>query len=93
MREARAPGARATPPAGGRGGRTDAQVVGGRRQRRKPGPKSLADAPRAASVTQTDVYTVLDQQANDEVRKVIAANLGRGAKTNVHAAAKAGQGV
>jgi membrane fusion protein (multidrug efflux system) len=55
--------------------------------------KSLADAPRAASVTQTDVYTVLDQQANDEVRKVIAANLGRGAKTNVHAAAKAGQGV
>ncbi|MDZ7892690.1 MAG: HlyD family efflux transporter periplasmic adaptor subunit [Rhodoferax sp.] len=55
--------------------------------------KSLADAPRAASVTQTDVYTVLDQQANDEVRKVIAANLGRGAKANAHAAAKAGQGV
>ncbi|NBW50227.1 MAG: HlyD family efflux transporter periplasmic adaptor subunit [Betaproteobacteria bacterium] len=55
--------------------------------------KSLADAPRTASATQTDVYTVLDQQASDEVRKVIAANLGRGAKTNAHAAAKTGAGV
>ncbi|PQA77914.1 efflux RND transporter periplasmic adaptor subunit [Rhodoferax sp. TS-BS-61-7] len=55
--------------------------------------KSLADAPRTASATQTDVYTVLDQQANDEVRKVIAANLGRGAKPNVHAAATTAAGV
>ncbi|NBX21434.1 MAG: HlyD family efflux transporter periplasmic adaptor subunit, partial [Betaproteobacteria bacterium] len=55
--------------------------------------KSLADAPRTASATQTDVYTVLDQQASDEVRKVIAANLGRGAKSNVHATAKTGAGV
>ncbi|HCX82326.1 MAG: hemolysin D [Curvibacter sp. RIFCSPHIGHO2_12_FULL_63_18] len=55
--------------------------------------KSLADAPRTASVTQTDVYTVLDQQANAEVRKVIASNLGRGVKANVHAAAKPGTGV
>jgi len=54
--------------------------------------KSLADAPRTASATQTDVYTVLDQQANDEVRKVIAANLGRGAKANAQAAAKTGTG-
>lgn len=57
------------------------------------GGKSLADAPRTASVTQTDVYTVLDQQANAEVRKVIASNLGRGSKANVHAAAKPGTGV
>lgn len=55
--------------------------------------KSLADAPRTASATQTDVYTVLDQQANNEVRKVIAANLGRGAKPNAHATAKTGAGV
>ncbi|WNO04132.1 HlyD family efflux transporter periplasmic adaptor subunit [Rhodoferax mekongensis] len=55
--------------------------------------KSLADAPRTASATQTDVYTALDQQASDEVRKVIAANLGRGAKLNAHAAAKNGAGV
>eukprot|EP01030_Chromulinospumella_sphaerica_P020130 gene20130-20035_t len=54
--------------------------------------KSLADAPRSASATQTDVYTVLDQQASDEVRKVIAANLGRGAKLNAHATAKNGAG-
>lgn len=55
--------------------------------------KSLADAPRTASATQTDVYTVLDQQASDQVRKVIAANLGRGAKSNAHAAAKTASGV
>lgn len=55
--------------------------------------KSLADAPRTASATQTDVYTVLDQQANNEVHKVIAANLGRGAKPNAHATAKTGAGV
>ena len=55
--------------------------------------KSLADAPRTAAATQTDVYTVLDNQASDEVRKVIAANLGRGAKTNAHAVTKAGAGV
>jgi membrane fusion protein, multidrug efflux system len=59
--------------------------------------KSLADAPRTASVTQTDVYTVLDTQASDEVRKVIAANLGRGVKANAsahaHAAAKSNAGV
>ena len=59
--------------------------------------KSLADAPRTASVTQTDVYTVLDTQASNEVRKVIAANLGRGVKANAsahaHAAAKSNAGV
>jgi len=55
--------------------------------------KSLADAPRTASAAQTDVYTVLDQKASDEVRKVIAANMGRGAKLTAHAAAKANAGV
>nr|WP_315465875.1 HlyD family efflux transporter periplasmic adaptor subunit [uncultured Rhodoferax sp.] len=55
--------------------------------------KSLADAPRTTSATRTDVYTVLDQQANDEVRKVIAANLGRGAKPHSQAAAHTGAGV
>ena len=59
--------------------------------------KSLADAPRTASATQTDVYTVLDQQANDEVRKVIAVNLGHSfkanAKANAQAEAKPGTGV
>jgi membrane fusion protein (multidrug efflux system) len=54
--------------------------------------KSLADAPRTSAATQTDVYTVLDQQASDEVRKVIAANLGRGAKPGAQAAAKTGTG-
>jgi membrane fusion protein (multidrug efflux system) len=37
--------------------------------------KSLADAPRAASIVQTEVYAVVDQQAEAEVRRVIAANL------------------
>jgi membrane fusion protein (multidrug efflux system) len=55
--------------------------------------KTLADAPRAASITQTDVYTLLDHAANEEVRKVIAANLGRGAKTSLHATASTGKGV
>jgi membrane fusion protein (multidrug efflux system) len=38
--------------------------------------KMLADAPRAASITQTAVYAALDSGANEEVRKVIAANIG-----------------
>jgi membrane fusion protein (multidrug efflux system) len=37
--------------------------------------KSLADTPRAASIVQTEVYAVVDQQAEAEVRRVIAANL------------------
>jgi membrane fusion protein (multidrug efflux system) len=38
--------------------------------------KSLADAPRAASVVQTDVYANMDKGANDEVHRIIAANAG-----------------
>ena len=37
---------------------------------------TLADAPRAASVTQTAVYTAPEGGANEEVRRVIAANIG-----------------
>ncbi len=45
--------------------------------------KALADAPRATSTVQTEVYAALDTQANAEVRRVIAANAGRtGTHTN-----------
>lgn len=39
--------------------------------------KTLADAPRAAVVAQTQVYEAVDQGADAEVRRVIAANGGR----------------
>ena len=38
--------------------------------------KSLADAPRAASVVQTEVYANMDKGATDEVHRIIAANAG-----------------
>ena len=38
--------------------------------------KALADAPRAASNVQTQVFASLDNQANTEVQRVIAANAG-----------------
>ena len=38
--------------------------------------KMLADAPRTAAMVQTQVYAALDSGATEEVRKVIAANLG-----------------
>ena len=38
--------------------------------------KALADAPRAASVVQTEVYANMDKGASDEVRRIIAANAG-----------------
>ena len=38
--------------------------------------KMLADAPRAAALVQTAVYESVDKGADDEVRRVIAANLG-----------------
>ncbi|VTU30314.1 Multidrug resistance protein MdtN [Variovorax sp. PBS-H4] len=46
--------------------------------RQKDG-KMLADAPRAAALAQTQVYSQLDQGADAEVQRIIAANLGRGA--------------
>jgi membrane fusion protein (multidrug efflux system) len=39
--------------------------------------KMLADAPRAAALVQTAVYESLDSGAAEEVRKIIAANMGR----------------
>jgi len=39
--------------------------------------KMLADAPRASALVQTNVYEALDVGAAEEVRKVIAANMGR----------------
>jgi membrane fusion protein (multidrug efflux system) len=38
--------------------------------------KALADAPRTASNTQTQVYAALDDKASAEVQRVIAANAG-----------------
>ena len=38
--------------------------------------KALADAPRAASSVQTQVFASLDNEASDEVQRVIAANAG-----------------
>jgi membrane fusion protein (multidrug efflux system) len=46
---------------------------------RQKGGKMLADAPRAAALAQTQVYSQLDQGADAEVQRIIAANLGRGA--------------
>jgi len=41
--------------------------------------KMLADAPRATAISQTQVYSKLDQGADAEVDRIVAANLGRGA--------------
>jgi len=41
------------------------------------GGKMLADAPRETPFAQTQVYSALDQGAEAEVRRIIAANLGR----------------
>jgi membrane fusion protein, multidrug efflux system len=52
--------------------------------------KTLADAPQAATSTQTKVYAALDEDAAAEVSRVIAANLGHSklakATANQHAA-------
>lgn len=42
--------------------------------------KSLADAPRRAAVAQTAVFDVTDQQADSEVNRIVASNLGRPVK-------------
>ncbi|BEP49679.1 MULTISPECIES: efflux RND transporter periplasmic adaptor subunit [Variovorax] len=41
--------------------------------------KMLADAPRPTAISQTQVYSKLDQGADAEVDRIVAANLGRGA--------------
>jgi membrane fusion protein (multidrug efflux system) len=45
--------------------------------------KALADAPRAASSVQTDVYAMLDEQATAELKRTIAANAGQGRSAKV----------
>jgi membrane fusion protein (multidrug efflux system) len=42
------------------------------------GGKMLADAPRATAMSQTQVYSKLDQGADAEVDRIVAANIGRG---------------
>ena len=59
--------------------------------------KTLADAPRAAAVSQTPVFDSMDAGAEAQVRRIIAANTGRGAAllgaSAAHPAqAKAGNG-
>jgi membrane fusion protein (multidrug efflux system) len=44
--------------------------------------KSLADAPRPAAVAKTEVFTSFDKGAEAEVRRVIAANMGRGSASS-----------
>ncbi|MDO8278210.1 MAG: HlyD family efflux transporter periplasmic adaptor subunit, partial [Burkholderiaceae bacterium] len=39
--------------------------------------KTLADAPPVSALTQTQVYAMADEAANEHVRRIIAANLGR----------------
>ena len=51
--------------------------------------KSLADAPREAPLTATAVYASDESGADVQVRRVIAANVGRGAATKLPAPAKA----
>ena len=41
------------------------------------GGKTLADAPRASALVQTAVYEAVGKGADEEVRKIIAANLAR----------------
>ncbi|ARN19924.1 HlyD family efflux transporter periplasmic adaptor subunit [Piscinibacter gummiphilus] len=49
--------------------------------------KMLADAPRRAAVAQTTVFDEVDRMADDEVRRIVATNLGRGAKAPARAVA------
>jgi membrane fusion protein, multidrug efflux system len=48
--------------------------------------KTLADAPRSTPVAKATDYGAPDLRADDEVRRVIAANLGRGAHVAMGAA-------
>jgi membrane fusion protein (multidrug efflux system) len=52
------------------------------------GGRMLADAPRTQPVAQTTVFDELDRDADGEVRRIIAANLGRGARVTQQVAAQ-----
>ena len=55
------------------------------------GGKALADAPRDAAQAHTQAFAVQDNAANDDIRRVIAANAGNSGKAaKVDKAAKAG---
>ncbi|MGJ7489712.1 HlyD family secretion protein [Variovorax sp. ZT4R33] len=64
------------------------------------GGKALADAPRSTAFAQTQVYAAADTEADAEVARIIAANLGRPAQAqgdaspspNLHPAAQNGRG-
>ncbi|MDB5938956.1 MAG: secretion protein HlyD family protein, partial [Polaromonas sp.] len=45
------------------------------------GGKALADAPRDAAQAHTQAFAAQDDAANEDVRRVIAANSGKGAHT------------
>ena len=55
--------------------------------------KMLADAPRATAVARTQVFDVIDREADSDVRQIVAANLGRPVKTLPKAAAPAPESV
>ncbi|MGJ7528614.1 HlyD family secretion protein [Variovorax sp. GB1P17] len=50
--------------------------------------KMLADAPRAAALSQTAVYSQLDRGADAEVERIVAANIGRSAPATAAAPSK-----
>ena len=52
--------------------------------------KTLADGGQASVVSQTEVYSTLDSGANEEVRRVIAANSGHSRSSNLAAGQRAG---
>lgn len=52
------------------------------------GGRMLADAPRTQAVARTTVFDELDHDADGEVRRIIAANLGRGAQAAQQVAAQ-----
>jgi len=59
---------------------------------REKGGKMLADAPRPSALSQTQVYSRLDDGADAEVKRIIAANIGRGAPTAAIGAARPATG-
>jgi membrane fusion protein (multidrug efflux system) len=56
------------------------------------GGKALADAPRSTAFAQTQVYATADGDADAEVARIIAANMGRPAAASGAGAPAAGQG-
>jgi membrane fusion protein (multidrug efflux system) len=53
------------------------------------GGKTLADSPRASAISQTPVFDQQDGKADEEVRRIIASNMGRPAASTAMAKAPA----